>query len=629
VRLYSDIQTEELNAGALPRPKPDALSTLMALCIGVVTTLCVTGYQFGKSNHTIYLLDAFHRTHPQLLNNDWFTTQTFQYHAAFGWITRVLMRAGLVEQGFLVGFLGLVVAFHVAWMKIVTIVGGNRRTYLVSVLFYYLSAGGTALGIYQFFQDSSFLASNISNVAMLWAFYFWMKDKRFWSGFCFGVAGLFHLNYSLIGVASWVALNAWDWISHLPQASPQIQSLVIKLDPERKRKQRRASLRAWMAAIAPSMFNIAAGAYLQLRRGGKLPLDKFIEIYVKFRHPHHYDPRAWPLALWICFIWSMPFAAMAWWILQNRVDLRTAHRARREAARIFIGMMALQMIALIGAGKWYFAETLVQMSLYRFSIYCQLFACIGAALLFCDCTRLAGTRMRWIVVAFCALIATTPSIFWLGMHIGWINIEGVRAFINAKRPALILFFILSSAPAIHELILAIRSPKTRGALNVISIAAFVSLTVVGWNRWIGLTMIIEKPDPDYVQLADYAKTNTPVDAIFLTPPDESDWRLRAQRATVVNFKAVPQLGAELAEWAQRLRDTLGLTHLNKQLPRGFDKIPPAMRAIYKDRPGEALFAVAHKYKARYVIATRHLEPQYDDKLIETAGDRYFLYDLDR
>ena len=196
----------------------------------------MTGYQFGKSNHTIYLLDAFHRTHPNLLNNDWFVTQTFQYHAAFGWITRWLMQAGIVAQGFLVGYLALVIAFHVAWMNIVNVVGGNRRTYLVSVLFYYLSAGGTGLGIYQFFQDSCFLASNISNVAMLWAFYLWMTDKRFWSGFCFGLAGLLHLNYSIVGVASWVALNAWDYISHLPGLSPNLQSLVITLDPQEKRR---------------------------------------------------------------------------------------------------------------------------------------------------------------------------------------------------------------------------------------------------------------------------------------------------------------------------------------------------------------------------------------------------------
>jgi hypothetical protein len=627
--LYSEIQQEELHTGALPRPKPDFLSTLMALCIGVVTTLCVTGYQFGKSNHTIYLLDAFHRVHPELLKNDWFTTQTFQYHAAFGWITRLLMREGIVEQGFLVGYLAMVIAFHIAWFKMVSVFGGSRRTYLVSVLFYYLSAGGTGLGIYQFFQDSCFLASNISNVALLWAFYFWMVDKRFWSAFCFGVAGLFHLNYAVVGVASWVALNAWDWMTHVPQMSPNLQSLVTNLDPAEKSKQRRASVRAWVAAVVPSLFNIAAGAYFQLSRGGKLPLAKFIEIYVKFRHPHHYDPRAWPLALWICCIWSLPLAAMAYWILQNRADLQAARRARREAGRIFLGMLALQLIALVGAGKWYFTETLVQMSLYRFSIYVQLLGCIGAALLFCDCTRLAGASIRAILIAICGLIAATPLLFWLGPHIGWINIEGVRAFINAKRPALILFFILSTAPALHELIAVFRSQTVRNVLNIAAIIFFVGLVVVGWDRWIGLTMIVEKPDPDYVKIAEYAKENTPIDAIFLVPPDESDFRLRAERATVVNFKAVPQLGAELSEWAQRLRDVLGLTNLNHQLPHGFDKIPPAMRSIYKDRPADALIATAEKYHARYVVSMRHLEPQYDDKLIQSAGDRFFLYDLDR
>jgi hypothetical protein len=629
VRLYSDIQTEELNTGSLPRPIPDALSTLAALCFGVVITLCVCGYQFGKSNHTIYLLDAFHRTHAPLLDNDWFTTQTFQYHAAFGWITRALMRLGIVEQGFLVGYLALVILFHIALLKTVTLFGGTRRTYLASVLFYYLSAGGTALGIYQFFQDSCFLASNIANVAMLWAFYFWMADRRVWSGICFGLAGLFHLNYALVGVGAWIALNAWDWITHLPQASPNIESLVIKLDPEQARKQRRADIRAWVAAIVPSMINIVMGAYLQLRRGGKLPLQTFVNIYVKFRHPHHYDPRSWPLALWICFIWSFPLAAMAWRILQQRMDLHPRKRARREAARIFLLMFGLQIVALIGAGLFYFNESLIQMSLYRFSIYCHLFGCIGAALLICDCTRLPGASIRGILVVLCAIIATTPLLMWIGPHIGWINIEGVRAFINAKRPALTLFFILSCAPAIHELISAMRSRAARNALNVATSVLFVSLIVIGWNKWIGLTFLMEKTDPDYVAIAEYAKDSTPIDAIFLVPPDESDFRLRAERAIVVNFKAVPQLGSELAEWAQRLRDILGVTNLQKQLPHGFDKIGPAMRVIYKERPGDALFAAARKYDARYVIATHHLEPQYDPQLIRTAGEKYFLYDLTR
>src|SRR5207302_3354086 len=136
---------------------------------------------------------------------------------------------------------------------------------------------------------------------------------------------------------------------------------------------------------------------------------------------------------------------------------------------------------------------------------------------------------------------------------------------NAKRPALTLFFILSCAPAIHEMIAAARSRAVRNTLNVAASIFFVSLIVIGWDRWIGLTFLVEKTDPEYVAIAEYAKENTPIDAIFLVPPDESDFRLRAQRAIVVNFKAVPQLGAELAERANRLRDTLSVRNLKPEL----------------------------------------------------------------
>ena len=86
----------------------------MAIAFGVAMSLCVYGYQFGQSNHTVYLLDAIHRADPSVLAGDWFTTQTFQYHAVFGWITRGLMRAGILELGFGLGYLVIVIGLHVA-----------------------------------------------------------------------------------------------------------------------------------------------------------------------------------------------------------------------------------------------------------------------------------------------------------------------------------------------------------------------------------------------------------------------------------------------------------------------------------------------------------------------------------
>jgi hypothetical protein len=328
-------------------------------------------------------------------------------------------------------------------------------------------------------------------------------------------------------------------------------------------------------------------------------------------------------------LWPIPFAILAWRILQQKMDLPHAKRARREAVRIFALMAGLQIVALIGAGYWYFSETLVQLSFYRFSIYVSLFACIGAAILVSDCTRITGASSRAILIGLTALIVATPLLMRYGPRVGVLHIEGVAAFINAKRKALMLFFILSCAPAVHETIWAIQSRRARNALNLSMIVLLVGTIVIGWNRWIGLTLIIDKASPDYLAVCDWAREHTPEGAIFLVPPEESEFRLRAQRAIVVNFKCVPQLDQELIHWDERLRDVLGLSNLYKQLPNGFDKVPGAMAKIYAARTGNELFAAAKKYDARYVVASHGLGARFKSKLVYQSGYRYFLYDLDR
>src|SRR5438093_13608198 len=113
-----------LHIASIPKAREQSpLSTALALVIGISITLCVYGYQFGQSNHTICLLDALHRSDPKILARDWFTTQTFQYHAAFGWLTFALMKLHALETGFLVGYLALAIAFHIAWLRLVILLG--------------------------------------------------------------------------------------------------------------------------------------------------------------------------------------------------------------------------------------------------------------------------------------------------------------------------------------------------------------------------------------------------------------------------------------------------------------------------------------------------------------------------
>jgi len=192
--------------------RPDWAADVFAVLYGVVTTLVVHGYQFGRGNHTVYLLDPLRRAFPELLTNDWFTTSTLQYHTIFGWVSGWLMRVGQIERAFIVGYVALAVLLNVAWFKLVRRMGGSRLTYLLSVLLYYLSAAGAGLGVYQFLQDSSFLPSNISNVAMLWGIYLWMSRRYGWAGVALGIAGVFHLNHAVVALGLWMALSVWQRI---------------------------------------------------------------------------------------------------------------------------------------------------------------------------------------------------------------------------------------------------------------------------------------------------------------------------------------------------------------------------------------------------------------------------------
>src|SRR5690349_2654266 len=146
------------------RMKRERIDAALAVLFGVALTIAMQGYQFGKSNHTVYLLDAMRHASPELLKNDWFATQTLQYHAAFGIVTRWLYRLHVIEPAFLVGYLLLVLLLHLAWWKIVRALGGGAAAFAMSEVFFHLSAGGAGLGMYQFLQDAAFLPSNIASV---------------------------------------------------------------------------------------------------------------------------------------------------------------------------------------------------------------------------------------------------------------------------------------------------------------------------------------------------------------------------------------------------------------------------------------------------------------------------------
>lgn len=518
----------------MPTPqRPSRLTAALAIAFGVALTLAMQGYHFGKSNHTVYLIDALRHTQPGTLDNDWFATQTLQYHAAFGLLTRGLMKLDVIRPAFLIGHLALAILLHLAWWRIVRAIGGGVAAFVLSELLFHLSAGGTGLGMYQFLQDGAFLPSNIASVALLWAIFFFIADRRAASAVMCGVAGLFHLNYALVAPTMWLTLVSIAWLYE-------------------RRRLTVMEVFAAAAMVELCLMNIIPATLAISQRSGRMPLAQFVDIYVRLRHPHHYAPATWPLALWLSFFWPIPFAVAYWW---RRRDEPVVNRTRQiEGFLIF-----LLCIATTGAGLWYMSETLVQLSLWRFSVFVKLLTCVGAAMLFM--TWLKRERLTTVVcaIAGCAII----------------------------------------------------------------VACLVRGPYLGFFR-------IPKDDAKYLAACDWIRDHTPREAVFLVPPDEQEFRLRAQRAIVVNYKCVPQLSGELPAWRERLQQILMIDL--RELPRPFERTLAEIRRRYETREPAHLEKVARLYDARYVLVGHRLPDAWEARRVREmndATDAYFLYDLSR
>ena len=531
---------------------------ILAVLLGVVITLAIRGYQFGESNHNVYLPAALRVNDPALLANDWWTTSTLQYHGLFTHLSAALMRWGIIEPAFLVGYLALAILLHVAWLRLTLAVGGGTSAYLLSVVLYYVSAGGVGLGMYTFLQDSAFLPSNVANVAMLWGICFWITGKHALSGVVLGVAAMFHLNHAIVAGVLWFALTVWNVIRK--EAVP-----------------RRAWLVGSTSLVILSLVSVIPALWVVMSRTSQMPLAEFVDLYVRLRHPHHYDPLSWHWSLWLSFLWPLPFA----WFFTRKSE----GGAQIEFRRVFVILSLLLMLAFVGAGLFFVSETLIQMSLYRFSIYVKLMGCVAAACVLWDREVVPRPVLKLLAagVAILCLI-----VFWL-------------------IPKELL--VLNRAPLAIILAAACAGLVSRYWIRLASAVVVMGMLIVVLGLRGGDAVIIPsipQDGPDYLALCDWVAENTDRSSLFLVPPNEQSFRLRARRAIVVNFKGVPQLSGELHEWRQRLVSVLAVESLMDLPHRRFDRTSAAIAQRYDELNERHLLNVARHYGASHIVSRRPL-----------------------
>jgi hypothetical protein len=576
--------------GLLKQRAGFSLEAVFAVGWACLLALVLDGYAFGQSNHHVYLLEAFRMKDPSLFSRDWFTVGTLQYHVLFSNITSFLLRLDVIEIGFLIGHLLCVVVMHAAWFGIVGRMGGSATTFLVSAVAFYASAGGVGLGMYRFMQDGSFLPSNCASALSLLAILFWLDRRIFAAAAAVGAAGIFHLNYACVAILALTLLAAGDALRD--------RQFRVVLD--------RRHLLALLIATVPCLLNIALAARSKWSTQTAIPLEDFIDIYVHLRHPHHYDPLAWPTVIWICFLWPL---LPAWWAFRRAEPTP----AVRKLGRIMLFVLGLQLFALLTAGIWYLSETFVQLSFWRFSIFAKLIACIATAWLIVDHWKLRP-----------GLLTLAMGVVTLIVSVGqWVPMNAViDGFINTNRTTLL---IANGLLVIVTFWLGVRTRTGRAAVMLLLAGLGVLAVDRAWRGELGF-VVVPEDDPQMIELGAWAQANTPVDALFVVPPGDASFRLAALRSALVSYKQVPQLNGELARWKGLLDEVLGVDVLT--LPRPMSATIRAMNQTYAELPAGHLEAVARRHDAAYVVALRDLEPWAGREVFRSTGGRFVVYQLD-
>lgn len=118
---------------------------------------------------------------------------------------------------------------------------------------------------------------------------------------------------------------------------------------------------------------------------------------------------------------------------------------------------------------------------------------------------------------------------------------------------------------------------------------------------------------DWKKACEWAKENTPADAVFLIPMDSTTFRWYAERADVANFKDMPQDPKSLLAWWNTLIDL------------HYDSSSKQFRSSLSERTPAELRRMGEKYGATYLLS--EAEPAVDLP-IEHKNGWFVIYRLD-
>ncbi|MGH9766382.1 MAG: DUF6798 domain-containing protein [Blastocatellia bacterium] len=305
------------------------------------------------------------------------------------------------------------------------------------------------------------------------------------------------------------------------------------------------------ALIIVGWFFIAAAPGLldliHMLRGGLLqpPSTEYsLPFYIDFRHPHHFELISTAAALWIGA--HVIIQIVAYWVLR-----RLQRPEARAAGKLAVMSLTLAALAIIHFADYYLFKDgrIATVQFIRLSPLITVFGAVClVALINAWADSFAAKTGKSRIAAFCSAGLILIAALW-----------GVRV---ARKPESVFHFGISRYAELSS--------------NWINIC-----------RWI--------------------RSNSPRDAVYLTPPGANGFTSLAERSNLADFKNNPDSGLYLAQWFERLRDLAGGT-----LPdgRGAENRQLFNKA-YAGLSAEQLVEVGKKYNAEYAVLPRSSKADFE------------------
>ncbi len=586
--------TSKKNRGWLP---------LLVFCFtaGILATLW--GYNYSSGNAEEQLPFILRALDPTFLSNDFFTNTFNQYGPRTIYSEFVAFFARVAPLSAVLFVLTLAGNVSIAFLSSLIC----KHFVPGSTLSHFLAAAGVLtlktfwLGysniLYRTFLEPEHLAMPF----ILLGFYWVLKKKYILSALSFGIASLFH---ALLGLEfGWILIS------------------VSILDALIRHLRKEDAPNHWRSLIigVGLLAAISAAVLLPFTLQESIPADEFIRLVAYVRHPHHYLPSTFEL-------WQYGQAAVYLLGFGFIFSFCLSSSSILDSSKRFFYLMG-GLLLLLCLGGYLFVEvwpsrlwTSAQM--FRLLFLVKWFSIVLVAGWVGSLIEDPGKRdsRKYSLGALIAMV-TPVSLAWVALtsfarerilpkfrlptwllH-DWVILTISLVAVILYQPELRTWFLFLF---FASLLLVMRALKWRLWIHIVSSAVMFSIAVVlvVFSFQGGAPVFLKSEVPFFplypttsetADMAAFARENTPIDAVFLTPPKFGEFRYMAERAIIVDFVAYPFQDLSMKEWYLRMADCYTATDL-----LGFTAVPEINHRFHSISD-EKLTTIAEKYGVTYAV----------------------------